>query len=106
MTYTKDFGDHHFDGLVGHSAQEVNGRYIGGSKRDVPVNTYDGATIDYARNVESQQVYGGYWERYEIESYFGRANYDYKASMLLQRFFVRMHLQTSVQTTVGGTSHR
>ncbi len=78
ITYTKDVGDHHFDGLLGHSAQEVNGRYIGGSKRDVPVNTYDGATIDYARNVESQQVYGGYWERYAIESYFGRVNYDYQ----------------------------
>ena len=37
ITYTKDFGDHHFDGLAGHSAQEVQGRYIGGSKRDVPV---------------------------------------------------------------------
>ena len=78
ITYNKDFGDHHFDGLVGHSAQEVNGRYLGGSKRDVPVNTYDGATIDYARNEVSEQVYGGYWERYAIESYFARANYDYK----------------------------
>lgn len=78
ITYTKDMGDHHFDGLVGHSAQEVQGRYLGGSKRDVPVNTYNGSTIDYARNEESEQVYGGYWERYAIESYFARANYDYK----------------------------
>ena len=78
ITYTKDFGDHHFDGLAGHSAQEVQGRYIGGSKRDVPVSTYNGATIDYARNEESEQVYGGYWERYAIESYFARANYDYE----------------------------
>jgi TonB-linked SusC/RagA family outer membrane protein len=78
ITYTKDFGDHHFDGLAGHSAQEVQGRYIGGSKRDVPVSTYNGATIDYARNEESEQVYGGYWERYAIESYFARANYDYQ----------------------------
>ena len=78
ITYSKDFGDHHFDGLVGHSAQEVNGRYIGGSKRDVPINTYEGSTIDYARNEESEQIYGGIWERYAIESYFARANYDYQ----------------------------
>lgn len=78
ITYNKDFGDHHFDALAGHSAQEVQGRYLGGSKRDVPLQTYDGSTIDYARNEESEQVYGGIWERYAIESYFARANYDYK----------------------------
>lgn len=77
LTYTKSIDKHNFNGLLGHSAQEVQGRYLGGSKRDVPVNTYDGATIDYARNEVSEQVYGGYWERYAIESYFGRINYDY-----------------------------
>ena len=77
LTYNTSIDKHNFNALVGHSAQEVQGRYIGGSKRDVPVSTYDGATIDYARNEESEQVYGGYWERYAIESYFGRMNYDY-----------------------------
>lgn len=78
LTYDFSVGDHNFNTLVGHSAQEVQGRYIGGSKRDVPVNTYEGATIDYARNEISEQVYGGYWERYAIESYFSRANWDYQ----------------------------
>jgi TonB-linked SusC/RagA family outer membrane protein len=62
---------------LGHSAQEVNGRYIGGNKRDVPTQDFQDATIDYGRNEISEQVYGGRWERYAIESYFGRVNYDY-----------------------------
>lgn len=77
VSYDFSVGGNNFNVLAGHSAQETQGRYLGGSKRDVPVSTYDGATIDYGRNEESEQVYGGYWERYAIESYFSRVNYDY-----------------------------
>ena len=77
VAYTKDFGAHHIDAVAGHSAQAVNGSFIGGSKRDVPTDEFGFATISYARNAESERVYGGKWERYAIESYFGRVNYDY-----------------------------
>jgi TonB-linked SusC/RagA family outer membrane protein len=77
LTYSHSVGKHNLNYLAGHSAQEVNGRYIGGNKRDVPTQDFQDATIDYARNEISEQVYGGKWERYAIESYFGRANYDY-----------------------------
>ena len=77
LTYTHSIGKHNMNYLLGHSAQEVNGRYIGGSKKDVPTSTFQDATIDYGRNEISEQVYGGKWERYAIESYFARANYDY-----------------------------
>jgi len=77
LTYTHSVGKHNLNYLAGHSAQEVNGRYIGGNKRDVPTQDFQDATIDYARNEISEQVYGGKWERYAIESYFGRVNYDY-----------------------------
>ena len=77
LNYTKEFGAHHIDAVVGHSAQEVNGSFMGGSKRDVPTDEFGFATISYARNAESERVYGGKWERYAIESYFGRVNYDY-----------------------------
>lgn len=75
--YSKRLGKHQVDGLVGHSAQAVNGSFMGGSKRDVPTNEFGFATISYARNAQSERVYGGKWERYAIESYFGRANYSY-----------------------------
>ena len=77
ITYSHSVGKHNMSYLAGHSAQEVNGRYIGGNKRDVPTQDFQDATIDYARNELSEQVYGGKWERYAIESYFARANYDY-----------------------------
>ena len=77
LTYSHSVGKHNLNYLLGHSAQEVNGRYIGGNKRDVPTQDFQDATIDYGRNEISEQVYGGRWERYAIESYFGRVNYDY-----------------------------
>jgi TonB-linked SusC/RagA family outer membrane protein len=78
ISYDWTMGDHAFDVLAGHSAQEVNGRYLNGSKMDVPTQIAEDATIDYARNIESMQVGGGKWERYAIESYFTRLNYNYQ----------------------------
>ncbi len=75
--------DHSFSVLAGHSAQATNGMYMGGNKRDVPTQDASAATIDYARNEESEQVYGGFWERYAIESYFSRLNYNYQGKYLL-----------------------
>lgn len=70
--------DHQFSVLAGHSAQATEGMYLGGSKRDVPGQDPQDATIDYARNETSEQVFGGRWERYAIESYFSRMTYSYK----------------------------
>ena len=82
VSYNKTFGKHTLSALVGHSAQAVNGRYIGGSKKDIPVTDLQDATIDYARNELSEDIYGGRWERYAIESYFGRANYNYEGKYM------------------------
>jgi TonB-linked SusC/RagA family outer membrane protein len=84
-TITYDFkiqDDHAFSVLAGHSAQTANGIYLGGSKRDVPTQNADEVTIDYARKEDSEQVYGGKWERYAIESYFSKVNYNYKGKYL------------------------
>jgi TonB-dependent starch-binding outer membrane protein SusC len=70
-------GGHKFTVLGGHSAQMTNGRYFGGSKRDIPGQDPLDATIDYARNENSEQVYGGKWERSSIESYLSRVNYNF-----------------------------
>ncbi|MFK7949690.1 MAG: SusC/RagA family TonB-linked outer membrane protein [Saprospiraceae bacterium] len=85
-TITYDFNvqeSHNFSVLAGHSAQSTNGVYLGGNKRDVPTQNADEATIDYARNEDSEQVYGGFWERYAIESYFSRVNYNYQGKYML-----------------------
>lgn len=79
--------DHIINVLVGHSAQTTKGNYLGGSKRDVPSQNYDEATIDYARNEASEQVFGGFWENYAIESYFSRLSYNYKGKYIVQAIF-------------------
>lgn len=74
---------HNFSVLAGHSAQATKGMYLGGSKKDVPSQNPLDATIDYARNENSEQVFGGIWERYAIEAYFGRLSYDYQGKYVL-----------------------
>jgi TonB-linked SusC/RagA family outer membrane protein len=76
--------NHSFAVLAGHSAQATNGMYLGGSKRDVPTQNADEATIDFARNEDSEQVYAGKWERYAIESYFSSLDYDYQGKYILR----------------------
>ncbi len=84
ISYEFNIGeDHAFTVLGGHSAQETRGRYLGGSKKDVPTQNADEATIDYARNEDSEQIFGGIWERYAIESYFSRLTYNYQGKYLL-----------------------
>ena len=83
LAYSKQFGKHSIDAVIGHSAQETNGTFIGGSKRDIPSQDVADATINYARNTNSRDVYGGKWERYAIESYFSRVNYNFDGQYLV-----------------------
>ena len=83
ISYSTKIKKHNIDIVAGHSAQETTGTFIGGSKRDVPSQNPDDATINYARNTNSRDVYGGKWERYAIESYFSRVNYNFNGKYLL-----------------------
>jgi TonB-linked SusC/RagA family outer membrane protein len=83
ISYSTKINKHNIDLVAGHSAQETTGTFIGGSKRDVPTQNPDDATINYARNANSRDVYGGKWERYAIESYFSRVNYNFNGKYLL-----------------------
>ena len=83
ISYNFDLdGGHSFTTLVGHSAQASNVRYLSGSKRDVPSQDPLDATIDFARNEDSEQVSGGRSERNSIESYFARVGYNYNDKYL------------------------
>lgn len=83
LAYSKQIRKHGIDAVIGHSAQETNGTFIGGSKRDIPSQDAADATINYARNTNSRDVYGGKWERYAIESYFTRLSYNFDGQYLL-----------------------
>lgn len=89
-------GGHNFSTLVGHSAKAVNGRYFGGSKRDIPSSDPQDATIDYARNEDSEQVYGGKWERSSLESYFASVRYN-----LNDRYSVTANMRADASSTFG-----
>jgi len=92
-------GGHNFSVLGGHSAQATKGMYLGGSKKDVPSQDPLDATIDYARNENSEQVFAGIWERNAIESYFGRLSYDYDNKYVLTAIF-----RADASTTFGSNN--
>ncbi len=78
LNYAKTFGDHNFSLLVGNSAQKSrwDDSYVQGN--DFPANTAV-TTINAAnKTIGSTAI-----EEWALQSFFGRATYDYKSKYLL-----------------------
>ncbi|HEY4650792.1 MAG TPA: TonB-dependent receptor [Pontibacter sp.] len=72
LNYSKTFGDHFFDVLLGHENYDYTYKYAGGSKQNIVV---DGNTelvnFTIINNLNS------YTDKYRTEGYFGRLNYTF-----------------------------
>lgn len=79
LTFTKEFGIHKIDALLGFSREKNEYRYIGGSNRKMPS---DGLTTLTA-GIGDKNSWG---ERYinTLQSYFSRVNYDIADKYMLQ----------------------
>ena len=72
LSYQRDFGAHSVDALVGHEWYAYKEEYLGGGKTGVPfAGLYE---LDAATTMTDVS---GNSDKYRIESYFGRLNYDY-----------------------------
>ena len=72
LSYERTFGKHSIDALVGHEWYAYKEDYLEGGKTGVPFGglyELDAAT--------TMTAVGGNSDKYRIESYFGRVNYDY-----------------------------
>ena len=72
LSYQRDFGAHSVDALVGHEWYAYKQEYLSGEKTNIPFGglfELDAATTMSGVNGNS--------DKYRIESYFGRVNYDY-----------------------------
>lgn len=88
LTWNKSFGDHNVDVVLGQSAKESNGYYLGASADKL--YNYNKPYVDVAQGQagvegDNRTGWGGpnnAWPR--LLSYFGRVSYDYDGRYMLQ----------------------
>lgn len=82
--YTRIFGDHSFDFLVGMSASENKGRVLAGSAGPLVKDTWSFAELDFVTSPSATDgVSGGQLESRKL-SYFTRFYYSYQGKYLAQ----------------------
>ena len=92
LTWKKAFGEHHIDVLAGHENYGYNYAYLGTAKTKFfspTIPEYDNALIMETMSSSSDE--------YNIESYFGRVNYDYAE---------RYHISASVRRDGSSRFHK
>lgn len=94
LTYDKNFGDHHVNVVLGQSAKEGTGWYLGASANKL--YNYDKPYVDVAQGQPGEEDGGNRtgwgainnaWPR--LLSYFGRLSYDYDGRYMAQVTFRR-----------------
>ncbi len=111
LSYDKTIGDHSFSVILGQSAKESSGRYLGGSRNNVV--SYDRPYIDASTGLAADgdmTVWGAPYAKSKLASYFARVSYDYDARYMIQatvrrdgssRFGANNHWATFPSVSVG-----
>ncbi|QNL49284.1 TonB-dependent receptor [Olivibacter sp. SDN3] len=94
LSYNKDFGDHHFDAILGASYQKTNSRSsamgaVPGSFNNDIIQTLNNAIIDPAQTRTSKTQWG-------LVSYFSRIHYAYK-----DRYLFSASIRTDASSRFG-----
>lgn len=90
ISYTKDFNSHNINVLLGQGAYQDNwSNNINVTYRDLPVDNFDDASLNY--NVPTDQINAGGGESalHTVSSLFARLNYNYSEKYLLTAVFRR-----------------
>ncbi|BCI63020.1 SusC/RagA family TonB-linked outer membrane protein [Coprobacter secundus subsp. similis] len=94
LTYKRDFGLHGFDILVGHEFYQLKQEYLAAQKTGFPFGgLYELAAAANLAAASSQT------DKYAIESYLSRANYNYA-----QRYYVSASFRTDGSSRFYKTS--
>ena len=86
LSWTKSFGDHHVDALVGHEFYMYTYDYETSGKANQIVI---GTNYQFNNYADANTVPSGYQTNYRTESYLGRVNYDYLSKYYLSASFRR-----------------
>ncbi len=81
-SYTRSFGSHNMTALIGTTASVNNSRGIGVTYQNIPVSTFEEASMNYNVATADKTSYG--WEDpdYKISSLFARLTYNYSEKYL------------------------
>ena len=111
LSYDKTLGDHTFNIILGQSAKESHGFYLGGSRNNII--SYDRPWIDASTGLAADgdmTVWGAPQPKARLASYFARASYDYDNRYMIQatvrrdgssRFGPNRHWATFPSVSVG-----
>lgn len=82
LKYSKAFGNHDLQVVVGTVAEDNAGQGISGNVNNLPISSIEEASLNF--NVApADQSYGGYEYQSRSASYLSRINYNYKQKYLL-----------------------
>lgn len=79
LTYDKQIRDHHFNVMLGHESSENKYEYLSGSRRNFFLNSVHELVAGDALTAKNNSSCGSG----SMESYFGRANYNFDDRYLL-----------------------
>ena len=81
-SYTRSFGKHNGTVLIGTSAYVENYKGVNATYKNLPVNTFDEASMNY--NIPASDRVGGGWETpdHKVSSLFARFIYNYNEKYL------------------------
>ena len=83
VDYTRSFGKHNLDLLLGTEARdESDVNMIGATYLGIPATSYGTASMNYSIPVANRQAWGSENQPYKLSSLFSRLTYDYEGKYL------------------------
>lgn len=101
LSYDKTIGDHSFNIILGQSAKESSGYYLGGSRNHI-IN-YDRPWIDASTGLAADgdmSAWGAPQAKSRLASYFARASYDFDA-----RYMIQFTIRRDGSSRFGSNNH-
>lgn len=101
LSYDKTIGDHSFNIILGQSAKESSGYYLGGSRNHI-IN-YDRPWIDASTGLAADgdmSAWGAPQAKSRLASYFARASYDFDA-----RYMIQFTMRRDGSSRFGSNNH-
>lgn len=86
LNFSRTFGKHKVNVLVGNTVEEYERFNIEGEKEDLVIEDFENAILDGATNSETQITSGGKKIR-RLVSYYGRLNYDFDEKYLFSAIY-------------------